>query len=67
MNTDWPISESNRIVIKARERLKAMSDSEKIDLMVLAGIMTEEQALKAKTNLSEPIAISTCGLSQPNK
>ncbi len=38
---------------KARERLRGMSDLEGIELMVKAGVMTREQADRAKQRLAE--------------
>jgi hypothetical protein len=48
-----PASTSTQKIRKARARLKQMSPLRKIELMVEAGVMTKEQAERAKRKLAE--------------
>lgn len=49
----FPISESAWRIRKAKKMLKEMSDLEGIEVMVKAGVMTREQADRAKQRLAE--------------
>lgn len=50
---EMPISTSVARVRDARLRLKEMSRLRKLELMVEAGVMTQEQADRAKRKLAE--------------
>jgi hypothetical protein len=47
------LSTSSQKIRKARTKLKQMSKQRRIELMVEAGVMTEEQAERAKKKLAE--------------
>ena len=47
------LSTSSQKIAKAKTKLKQMSRLRKIELMVEAGAMTEEQAERAKKKLAE--------------
>ncbi len=48
-----PLSASSQKIRKARIKLRHMTDLEKIELMVKAGVMSEAQAERAKKNLQK--------------
>ncbi len=47
------LPESTMRIRRARKRLEAMTKDERIDLMVKAGVMTPEQAARAKETIAQ--------------
>ena len=50
---ELPVSESVAIIRRARAKLERMPRERQIDIMVKAGVMTEEQAARAKKAIAE--------------
>lgn len=51
--SEFPVSTSVWRIRKAKRMLDRMSDLERLEVMVKAGVMTPEQAAKAKRRLAE--------------